>query len=231
MLMAYHQKKKFVKLKDNTIIEINVEDAKEIDDFLEDFNISIKDIKKNVSKPLNYLLKLVEVKDNNLSLDSQLLKMITTIQNYKKNSFEPTDSFKNTLRPYQLDGFKWLKTLASFGFGGILADDMGLGKTLEIISFIESDEAKKPSLIVCPMSLVYNWENECIKWGLTSPVKLVLGSALEREEIIRNIADNKKVIYITSYDSLRRDISLYLSHFRFVIADEAQFKRVKRLKH
>ena len=223
MLMAYHQKKKFVKLKDNTIIEINEEDAKEIDDFLEDFNISIKDIKKNVSKPLNYLLKLVEVKDNNLSLDSQLLKMITTIQNYKKSSFEPTEGFKNTLRPYQLEGFKWLKTLASFGFGGILADDMGLGKTLEIISFIESDEAIKPSLIVCPMSLVYNWENECIKWGLTSPVKLVLGSAVEREDIIRNIADNKKVIYITSYDSLRRDVSLYLSHFRFVIADEAQF--------
>jgi len=223
MLLAYKENKHFVRLKDDTILEIDDDKAKEILDFLEDFNISIKDIDKPISKPLNYVLKLVNGVDNNLSLDDNIIKMINTIQNYHKSKYMPNDSFKNLLREYQLLGFKWLKTLAEFKFGGILADDMGLGKTLEIISFIDSDNENKPSLIVCPMSLVYNWENECEKWNFNNDVKLILGSIEERNDLITNIDDNKKVLYITSYDSLRRDVSLYKSHFRFIIADEAQF--------
>ena len=223
MLKAYHQKKKFVKLKDDTILEINEEDVKEISDFLEDFNISINELSKPIKKPLNYLLKLVEANDKNLSIDDTLVKMIRSIQGYRNSSYEPTEAFKGFLREYQLEGYKWLKTLSKYGFGGILADDMGLGKTLEVISFIDSDEANMPTLIVCPMSLVYNWENECVKWNLGCPIELVIGSAEEREEIINNINDKEKKVYITSYDSLRRDINLYKSSFRFVIADEAQY--------
>lgn len=223
MLLAYHQKKKFIKLKDNTIIEIDEEDARQIDNFLEDFNISVKEINKKVLKPLNYLLKLVNVNDENLSVDSQISEMINSIQNYKNSDYNPSDKYNLILRNYQVEGFRWLKTLSSFGFGGILADDMGLGKTLEIISFLESDTFEMPSIIVCPMSLVYNWQNECEKWGLNVPVVQILGGAEAREAIINNIDANKKALYITSYDSLRRDISLYNIKFRFVIADEAQF--------
>lgn len=223
MLIAYHENKKFVRLKNDTILEIDETSVKEIDDFLEDFNIDIKDLKKPIKKPLNYLLKLVNGVDTNLVLDDEIVKMITAIQNYKKSNYMPDDILKDKLREYQIEGFKWLKTLANFNFGGILADDMGLGKTIEIISFILSDKVNKPSLIVCPMSLVYNWENECFKWGLDITVKLILGTSEERMMTINDIDDNKKVLYITSYDSLRRDISLYNSHFRFIIADEAQF--------
>ncbi len=223
MLNAYHQNKRFVRLKNDTILEIDDESAKEIDNFLEDFNISLKDLKKPIKKPLNYLLKLINGVDTNLVLDDEIVKMITTIQNYKKSSYLPNDVLKNNLRSYQIEGFKWLKTLAHFGFGGILADDMGLGKTIEIISFILSDDVQKPSLIVCPMSLVYNWENECIKWNLDIDVRLILGSSEDRMMAIHDINPNRKVLYITSYDSLRRDIALYESAFRFIIADEAQF--------
>lgn len=223
MLQAYHQKKKFIKLKDNSILEINEEDAKKINDFLEDFNISLKDINKTISKPLNYVLKLVEGMDSNLSCDDEIVRMINEIQNYSKSKYKPNEIFLKHLREYQIEGYKWLKTLSSFGFGGILADDMGLGKTLQIISFVSSDDANKPSLIVCPMSLVYNWQNECEKWGLDCPVKLILGNAEEREELITNISFNQKCLYITSYDSLRRDVALYSTKFRFIIADEAQF--------
>lgn len=223
LLKAYHQKKKFIKLKDNTILEISLDTVKEIDDFLEDFNISLNDLKKPVKKPLNYLLKLVSGQDTNLSMDGEVIKMIKKLQNYKKSDYPLRESVKKNLREYQLDAFKWLKTLSSFNFGGILADDMGLGKTLEVISFLISDEVEKPSLIVCPMSLVYNWENECAKWGLDCEFTLILGSSEEREEIIRNIDPNKRKLFITSYDSLRRDVNLYLVPFRFVIADEAQF--------
>ena len=223
MLNAYHQKKHFVKLKNDVILEIAEADVKEIDNFLEDFNIKVADLPKKVNKSLNYLLKLVGGNDQNVDLDEKIIKMIKKIQNYNTLAILPPSDFNNVLRPYQLAGFKWLKTLASFGFGGILADDMGLGKTLEIIAFIASDEVAKPTLIVCPMSLVYNWENECEKWHFKVPIKLIIGNALEREEIINGINYEEKGIYITSYDSLRRDISLYEKEFRFIIADEAQY--------
>ena len=223
MLKAYHENKRFVKLKDNSILEINEENAKELDNFLEDFNIKPKDLVSKIQKPLNYLLKLVSGQDTNVSMDEEVVKMIQVLQNYKNSKFMPSSSFDDILRPYQLDGFKWLKTLAKFNFGGILADDMGLGKTIEIIAFLESDLVNKPSLIVCPMSLVYNWENECEKWNFSSEVKLIIGSSDDRENIINNIDENKKAIYITSYDSLRRDFDLYKNSFRFVIADEAQY--------
>ena len=223
MLNAFHKNERFVRLKNDTILEIDEESAKEIDDFLEDFNISLKDLEKPVKKPLNYLLKLVNGVDTNLRLDDEIVKMITQIQNYKKANYLPGNELKDHLRNYQIDAFKWLKTLARFEFGGILADDMGLGKTIEIISFILSDEVQKPSLIVCPMSLVYNWENECVKWKLDIDVRLILGSSEDRAMTIHDIDPNKKVLYITSYDSLRRDISLYETEFRFIIADEAQF--------
>ena len=224
MLKAYHEKKKFIKLKDNTILEIDEESAKEIDEFLDEFNISIKDLKKPIKKPLNHLVKLINGVDKNVNVDKEIVKIIKTIQNYKNNDYEAPKALNDSLREYQKEGFKWLKTLSSFGFGGILADDMGLGKTLEMISFLLSDDKKMPSLIVCPMSLVYNWETECNKWNFDSNVRLILGSSEEREAIIKDIKLDEKILYITSYDSLRRDIANYDGKvFRFIIADEAQF--------
>ncbi len=223
MIHAYQHKKKFIKLKNNIILEIKEEDIKPLENFLEDFNIEASDLNKRITKPLNYILKLVKGRGDTIACDEELLEMIDRIQHYTEIKDMPNSEFLNVMRPYQIDAFKWLKMLASFGFGGILADDMGLGKTLEIISFLASDLAKKPTLIVCPMSLVYNWENECMKWNLNLPVHLIIGAANEREHIISTINYKEKAIYITSYDSLRRDVELYMEQFRFVIADEAQY--------
>lgn len=223
MLQAYHNKMKFVKLKNDVILEVKEEDAKELDNFLEDFNISDKDLSSTISKPLNYILKLVHGNEENIQLDDKLFFMIQEIKNYKTCAIQPTEEFQKYLRPYQLEAFLWLSMLAKFGFGGILADDMGLGKTLEILAFLAKDEVKEPSLIVCPMSLVYNWQNECKKWNLSAPVHLIIGSANEREQIIQKINPEEKAIYITSYDSLRRDIELYTVQFRSIVADEAQY--------
>lgn len=223
MLQAYHNKMRYIKLKNDVILEVNEEDAKELNNFLEDFNITEKNLKTTISKPLNYILKLIHGREENVHIDEKLFTMIQEIRNYKKSSILPTTEFQQYLRPYQVEAFQWLSVLAKFGFGGILADDMGLGKTLEILSFLSKDEIEEPSLIVCPMSLVYNWQNESKKWNLRAPVRLIIGNALEREAIIKNIAPNMKAIYITSYDSLRRDIELYSVRFRSIIADEAQY--------
>lgn len=223
MLEAYHNRKRYIKLKNDVILEVKDEDVKDLDNFLEDFNLINEKLSSKISKPLNYLLKLVDETSDTIFCDEKLYQMIKQIQEYKNSKILPDAAFLKILRPYQVDAFKWLNMLAKFGFGGILADDMGLGKTLEIISFIAKDNQKKPTLIVCPMSLVYNWENECRKWNLDVPVRLIIGGAAEREEIIRSIAYNNKAIYITSYDSLRRDIEFYTSKFRMVVADEAQY--------
>ena len=99
--------------------------------------------------------------------------LIRDMKTVDDNDFEVPATLSKTLREYQKKGFLWLKTLAHNGFGGILADDMGLGKTLQIIAYLLSEQEEKgtadsrPSLIVCPASLVYNWERESI--GLHLP--------------------------------------------------------------
>lgn len=223
MLQAYHDRKRFVKLKNDVILEVKEDDAKALDQFLEDFNLTKDTFTQRISKPVNYILKLIEGRDDTIHLDEHIYQMIHTIQNYKESNILPEEEFLKVLRPYQIEAFQWLNTLAQFGFGGILADDMGLGKTLEIISFLSKDKAQLPTLIVCPMSLVYNWENECKKWDLKIPVQLIIGGAAEREELIRNINQMERAIYITSYDSLRRDVALYTCKFRSIVADEAQY--------
>ena len=148
---------------------------------------------------------------------------VNSIQNYKKTSYYIPENLKSLLKPYQLEANSWLNTLAKNGFGGILADDMGLGKTIETISLLLGDEKQMPSLVVCPMSLVYNWQQEIIKWNVDIKCVPISGNQTLRKELITNIKQDEKIIYITSYDSLRRDLKNYSTKFRFIIADEAQY--------
>ena len=65
------------------------------------------------------------------------------------------------------EGYVWLETLKDYGFNGILADDMGLGKTLQVIALLDNLSSQRPSLVVCPSSLIYNWEDEVHKFSDT----------------------------------------------------------------
>lgn len=134
------------------------------------------------------------------------------------------------LRGYQKTGFRWLRTLDAYGFGGILADDMGLGKTIQIISlFVDEyksweEEKKAPSLIVCPASLVYNWENEFQKFAPFLKTCTIAGSWTEREEILCALEKEEYPVIITSYDLLKRDMEYYEKlSFRYQVIDEAQY--------
>ncbi|MCI9048526.1 MAG: ATP-dependent helicase [Hungatella sp.] len=128
------------------------------------------------------------------------------------------------LREYQKAGFQWLKTLDSWGFGGILADDMGLGKTIQVICVLldQAQREKAMSLIVCPASLVYNWESEMERFAPSLKTLLVTGPSREREEMLAHAQEYDVVV--TSYDLLRRDLHLYEGlSFRFQVIDEAQY--------
>ena len=222
ILKAYKQKLKYIKLNDGSIIELN-EKLDYLREILDDFNIDLNDDFSNIERPLSYAFKLLNHEGYEVSFDQNMQDFVNSIQNYKKTSYYIPENLKSLLKPYQLEANSWLNTLAKNGFGGILADDMGLGKTIETISLLLGDEKQMPSLVVCPMSLVYNWQQEIIKWNVDIKCVPISGNQTLRKELITNIKQDEKIIYITSYDSLRRDLKNYSTKFRFIIADEAQY--------
>ena len=111
----------------------------------------------------------------------------------------------------------------------ILADDMGLGKTIQVLVFYEQFVSKdKPSLIVCPSSLMYNWMSEIEKFKIGVDAVCVTGTQEVRKEIIQ---ENHE-LYITTYDYLRRDVELYMPmEFEYIVLDEAQFIKNPKTKN
>lgn len=134
----------------------------------------------------------------------------------------PPDGVHAEFREYQLKGFSWLWFMYKYGLNGILADDMGLGKTLQALTLLEKakeEDGPMPTLVICPTSVVFNWEAEIQKFapGLTC-LKL---SGIERKSLFKEIANHD--IVITSYALVRRDIEkLKKVNFRYVILDESQ---------
>ena len=130
------------------------------------------------------------------------------------------------LRPYQKDGFDFLCHLASVKLGGILADDMGLGKTLQTLAWLgwlkeRNGKKSKPSLVICPASVLHNWRREAEKFMPGLKV-LVLESGAARHNLRKQIPQHDLIV--TNYALLRRDLeALQKFAFHAVILDEAQF--------
>lgn len=219
------KKSRFIKLNKNTIIEVDQSDANKLLNTIDTFKLDAKRLNEIQNIPLYQTLKLSDndIDIVNYTLDESLKNLIKEIINFKDLKINVPKSLSKVMREYQKDAFKWMKTLIKHNFCGILADDMGLGKTLEIISVILSCDVKKPSLIVCPKSLCYNWKNEFSIWAKDIETNIIIGSSAERNVQIDNIQSNKKVIYIASYDSVRNDIDLYKNiKFNYLVLDEAQ---------
>lgn len=132
------------------------------------------------------------------------------------------ECYQDILRDYQKDGVAWMHCLRDCGFNGILADDMGLGKTLQVIDLLESIDSALPSIVVCPSSLVYNWESEVHKFSKKLHVGCIVKSQDNRKQMIQ--AYQEYDLLVTSYDYMRRDYKLYEGKtFEYVILDEAQY--------
>jgi superfamily II DNA or RNA helicase len=136
---------------------------------------------------------------------------------------EPIDApagLHATLRDYQLRGLRWLARMTSLGLGGCLADDMGLGKTITLISLHlhrqQSADTAGPTLVVCPASLLGNWEREIQRFAPGTPVRRFHGSS-------RSLDDAREGFVLTTYGTLRRDAVRLADHrWGLVVADEAQ---------
>ncbi len=158
--------------------------------------------------------------------DQAFQSVVRAMSSWEEGAFDVPESLLEVLRDYQKKGFFWLKTLDSLNFGGILADDMGLGKTIQVIALLLSEaeeHSDMEALIVCPASLIYNWESEIRRFGKGLSVMVVAGTVPDRREMLWG-QKGKAQVMITSYELLRRDIELYgKKEFRFLVLDEAQY--------
>ncbi|MBR2939795.1 MAG: SNF2 helicase associated domain-containing protein [Kiritimatiellae bacterium] len=136
--------------------------------------------------------------------------------------FEPIalGPLDRTLRPYQKQGVYWMRFLEEAGLSGLLADEMGLGKTLQTLTWLSLPRGKLPALIVCPTSLVRNWEAEAQKF--TPWLKVLVVSGPNRADDFAKIPEADLVV--TSYALLQRDFeaAYYDKEFSALVIDEAQ---------
>lgn len=166
---------------------------------------------------------LIENKSLYVEKNKKYRELVESIKSVKDIDFTLPEYLEKIMRPYQKVGFKWLKTLAAYGFGGILSDEMGLGKTLQAIAFIASEAEKheNPVLVVVPTSLVYNWEMEVKKFAPNLKTLILYGKKSERISKLEDIKDYDLVI--TSYAVLRNDITYFEKlEFSYCFIDEAQ---------
>ncbi|MCL2500152.1 MAG: DEAD/DEAH box helicase [Defluviitaleaceae bacterium] len=227
-LDAYRTRKKFIRLKDGRFLSLSDESIAKPLQLLDALDATRKDVKgKTFTLPAYRALYVDDlVQKENLSVahrrDGNFEKLVNDFKNNENLGFKTPSILTDILRDYQKSGFYWLKTLAYYGFGGILADDMGLGKTLQVIALLESErkKSKKPSLVVAPTSLLYNWENEFARFAPDIITQVVSGFPEKRRELLGyKLVD----VFITTYDMLKRDVDAYKAmSFAYIIADEAQ---------
>ncbi|MCG5471514.1 DEAD/DEAH box helicase [Micromonospora sp. LAH09] len=136
---------------------------------------------------------------------------------------DPPPSFVGTLRPYQQRGLAWLAFLRSLGLGGVLADDMGLGKTVQLLALLAGDPPEAgPTLLVCPMSLVGNWQREAARFTPTLRVHVHHGAERARGAEFTAAAHGADLV-LTTYSVAARDaVDLAGIDWHRVVVDEAQ---------
>lgn len=233
ILSKYDRKKKYFRLRSGDFINMEGEAIGALLELKEGLGLTDSQIgEESIRLPKYRALYLdAETKEwNALAVEKnrEFKSLIRNMKTVEDNDFELPMALGGVIREYQKRGFLWIKTLKHNGFGGILADDMGLGKTLQVIAFLLSEAAEngvgdRPlALIVCPASLVYNWNSEINRFAPGLPVTMVVGNVQERMDILRDCKAGD--ILITSYDLLKRDVGEYSSlTFAAEIIDEAQY--------
>ncbi len=228
MLKHYRAKKNYFRLKDGSYASLDEQSLGLLAELMDSMHLSPREfVRGKMHLPLYrtlYLNKMLEEKEEVYSdRDSHFREMVKGFKTVNDADFDVPQNLTKIMRKYQKDGYKWLRTLETWQFGGILADDMGLGKTLQIIALLlAAKDRVVTSLVVTPASLVYNWGEELARFAPQLQVLIVGGTQAERRQKISSCMDYDVVI--TSYDLLKRDIHLYEDHtFEYEVIDEAQY--------
>lgn len=229
VLASYQKKKKFHRLKNGDFLKLENNSIEILEQLMSSMQLSPKELASGkMHIPAYRALYLEKMLEKNEAFythrDRHFKAMIKDFKTVEDSDFEVPKSLQHILRPYQVIGYQWMKTLDSYGFGGILADEMGLGKTLQAIAVLLSAKGSshEPALIVSPSALIYNWGEELHRFAPELRVSLIAGAQQERARKLREISDVD--VLVTSYDLLKRDIAEYEAiTFSYEILDEAQY--------
>ncbi|MFX3632590.1 MAG: DEAD/DEAH box helicase [Candidatus Pristimantibacillus sp.] len=167
-----------------------------------------------------------------VELNDHLTKWLEQLQHTSQIPLiDKPEGFLGELRPYQLQGVSWMLFLRRFGLGGILADDMGLGKTIQFMAYLVYISEKKtkdqeleisPSLLICPTSVIGNWEKELQKFAPSLRVYLHYGPKREKGEELQEAIKDVDLV-ITSYSIAQLDEEdLNMTRWDALCLDEAQ---------
>ena len=231
LLRSLEEKRKYHRLRSGALVPLDTTAFQEIGDFIDEMGVRVRklDLSGDMFKlPPVRALHLIdrEQPGDAVKLGKSFRRLLDNLRNPDNLDFPVPERLAPVLREYQKFGFQWMKTLAHYRFGGVLADDMGLGKTLQSIAYLVSvlpdiREHRLPAIIVCPASLLYNWHSELGKFAPEVRALIADGSKAERESALKQLADVDVVI--TSYPLLRRDVEAYAEHsFHSLFLDEAQ---------
>lgn len=226
ILSRYDPKKKFIRLKNGSFLEITDSSAMDLLRRLqENMMLRTKDLASGkASLPKYRALYLDALEDSGalqIERDSRFRELIRNIRAKEADEYPLPESLVPIMREYQKEGVRWLGFLYENGFGALLADEMGLGKTLQVLSFLKVHPEFGNVLVVCPASLVFNWYAEVRKFTPEMEACMITGTAGERHAALHSSSPR---ILITSYDLLKRDLDLYRQmHFSCEIIDEAQY--------
>ena len=219
-------KKKYYRLKNGDILNLEDESLKELSDLKDDLELSDAEIIAGHGAILKYraiyLDSLKNTKYNIIKTDNLFDNFIDKFYKFKDINLTLTKDELKILRDYQVTGVKWLYTLAKTGFGGILADEMGLGKTIQVIYYIKQmlkDNENNKFLIVVPTSLSYNWDHEFDSFGSNIKRKICVGNKDKRTKILSDLNDTN--VIITTYGLLSEELYNNLN-FNTMVIDEAQ---------
>ncbi|MCL2298579.1 MAG: SNF2 helicase associated domain-containing protein, partial [Firmicutes bacterium] len=230
ILGSYRQKRKYHRMRDGSFLALDDAALERFYDLAEGLELSDRQLALGRAElGLNRSLYLDEsAKRSGLvrfERDKLFKEIIRDFREAENADYEAPQELKKILRNYQKTGYRWMRTLDRFRFGGILADDMGLGKTLQVLAVLLAEKqagGTLPSIVVCPASLVLNWESECRKFTPQLRCLAIGGVNAERAVQIETIGQYDLIV--TSYDALKRDITLYEPfEFRFAVIDEAQY--------
>lgn len=234
ILKSYRRKKKYHRLRNGDLLSLESEELKEASELFEQLQLP-QDALTETSLTLPayrlYNLETLSEAQTHIRYDQEAIIQQQAQLMKQETSFALPDEFVTCLRDYQKEGFQWLKTLSAYGFGGLLADDMGLGKTVQVLAYLRSEQAQgKQSLVVCPASLLLNWQDEAGRFAPQLNCAPIYGSKPERKKRLEDAQDAD--LLVTSYDYLKRDQGLYAERFfDTVILDEAQYISNPRTKN
>lgn len=151
--------------------------------------------------------------------DRGFLRLLERLRDAREREPALPDGLSASLRPYQIEGFRWMSNLALWAGGGILADEMGLGKTVQTLALLLEHRDEGPSLVVAPTSVLANWASEAERF--TEGLEIIVLHGRDRRKHLEDAGP--RTLFITSYDLLVRDIEILETiEFAGLILDEAQ---------